>query len=70
MIKKMKRILKRILLAFIILVLLLQFYPRAKDNIAGAETKHLSKTLPIADVEQILKVSCYDCHSNNTIYPW
>ena len=21
-------------------------------------------------VQQILKVSCYDCHSNNTVYPW
>jgi hypothetical protein len=23
-----------------------------------------------ADVENILKASCYDCHSNNTTYPW
>jgi len=21
-------------------------------------------------VQQILKVSCYDCHSNTTLYPW
>ena len=23
-----------------------------------------------AQVRQILKTSCYDCHSNNTVYPW
>ena len=23
-----------------------------------------------ANVEEILKKSCYDCHSNNTYYPW
>jgi hypothetical protein len=22
------------------------------------------------DVQNILKTSCYDCHSNNTAYPW
>ena len=22
------------------------------------------------DIAQLLKVSCYDCHSNNTSYPW
>jgi hypothetical protein len=22
------------------------------------------------NVQQILKTSCYDCHSNNTVYPW
>ena len=22
------------------------------------------------DVKTILKASCYDCHSNNTMYPW
>ena len=22
------------------------------------------------EVQAILKTSCYDCHSNNTVYPW
>ncbi len=22
------------------------------------------------EVEKQIKVSCYDCHSNNTVYPW
>lgn len=27
-------------------------------------------TQPPADVAAILKTSCYDCHSNQTTYPW
>jgi len=23
-----------------------------------------------SDVQHILKTACYDCHSNNTVYPW
>lgn len=43
-------------------------------------TKNLSETISVndirnhytvpADVENILKTSCFDCHSNNTVYPW
>jgi cytochrome c551/c552 len=25
---------------------------------------------PPADVQQILKAACYDCHSHETVYPW
>jgi hypothetical protein len=32
---------------------------------------HISKVVPIPDqVNGILKKACYDCHSNNTRYPW
>lgn len=34
-----------------------------KNDIAG-----VLKMQP--DVQTILKTSCYDCHSNNTVYPW
>ena len=67
----MKKILKKIFLALAILLVLFQFYPRAKNNLNGSETQHISTVhkLP-ADVEALLKTSCYDCHSNNTVYPW
>ena len=29
-----------------------------------------AKYIVPTDVKNILKASCYDCHSNNTIYPW
>jgi len=34
-------------------------------------TTDISKTVSISDsVKASLKITCYDCHSNNTNYPW
>lgn len=68
----MKRILKRVFVGLMVLVLLIQFYPRPEKNkAAGPQPNHISTLYPIpANVETILKSSCYDCHSNNTDYPW
>lgn len=51
---------------------LLQFYPRPEKNISTVEAKNsIEKLFPILDsVLTILKTACYDCHSNNTHYPW
>lgn len=67
----MKKIIKNILLTLLVLLVLIQFYPRAKKNndlttVNDIATVH---TIP-ADVKTVLITSCYDCHSNNTVYPW
>lgn len=51
---------------------LLQFYPRPEKNISTVEAKNsIEKLFTIPDsVLTILKTACYDCHSNNTHYPW
>lgn len=51
---------------------LFQFYPRPEKNISPVEAKNsIEKLFPIPDsVLTILKTACYDCHSNNTRYPW
>ncbi len=51
---------------------LLQFIPRPEKNISSVEAKNsIEKLFPIPDsVLAILKTTCYDCHSNNTRYPW
>lgn len=51
---------------------LFQFYPRPEKNISSVEAKNSIENLfPIPDsVLTILKTACYDCHSNNTRYPW
>ena len=44
--------------------------PAQNDNaglMPGDITKHFSSP---GNVQGILKTSCYDCHSNNTHYPW
>lgn len=68
----MKRFLKFFLLAILTLFILIQFYPRAKKNIDHSQNPNdISVTNRTrSDIQNILKNSCYDCHSNNTTYPW
>ena len=68
MLKKIfKRTFQILLLAFIVI----QFFRPAKNNSEGISSNDISKIYAIpADVQSILKTSCYDCHSNNTVYPW
>ena len=68
----MKKFFKIFLYTIVIVLLLLQFYPKPPKNIfsgVNANDITLAHKVP-ADVEQALKTSCYDCHSNNTVYPW
>lgn len=63
----MKKILVVILVAFIII----QFFPIDKTNPAptpGMDFLKIKKTPP--EVANIINTSCYDCHSNETKYPW
>lgn len=60
------RILARLLLVSVVLFIGVQFIrPAATNPVAGAP-------LAIADprVESILRRSCFDCHSNETRWPW
>ena len=68
MLKKIfKRTFQILLLAFIVI----QFIRPAKNRAEGISNNDISKIYAVpADVETILKSSCYDCHSNNTVYPW
>lgn len=65
------KILKKILYGLLILFLVIQVI-RPTRNISDVEsandiTKHYQVPLEVSD---ILKTSCFDCHSNNTVYPW
>lgn len=67
--KKIKIFLLILLGAFIII----QFFHPAKNINAGPEAiaKDISTVFSIPDsVKNILQTSCYDCHTNNTKYPW
>ncbi len=58
------------LLAIGALLLIMQFV-QPTPNDTHDDKMHLATTLPLPDsVAQILKTSCYDCHSNQTNYPW
>lgn len=68
----MKIIIKKIAVIGLILFLLMQLYQPAR-NIALEQdiTANFTKVYNVPkNVATILKSSCYDCHSNNTNYPW
>ena len=59
-----KKILSGVLIA-------IQFIPPARNNSGQLLETDISKKVFISDrVQAILKSACYDCHSNNTYYPW
>lgn len=68
----MKKYLKRILLILGLILLLLQFYQPARNNSYEQVTPmNIANIYNIPeDVQNMLRTSCYDCHSNNTQYPW
>ena len=58
---------------FIILLLLVavQFVGVEKNQaVADGENSLFTSGLMPEEVHNILKTSCYDCHSDNTTYPW
>lgn len=65
------KIVKNILLALLLALLVIQFFHPKKNISKVTSTNHISSiyTLP-SDVGGILSKACYDCHSNNTRYPW
>ena len=68
----MKIIIKKILFIGLIIFLLIQLYQPAR-NISFEQdiTANFTKVYNVPkNVEIILRTSCYDCHSNNTYYPW
>ena len=67
----MKPILKTIGIALLIVLAAIQFIRPEKNIATSPAEQHISKVQPVpADVDALLKKGCYDCHSNNTVYPW
>lgn len=63
---------KKILIIVFIVFIAMQFFQPtlpdvSKDNSGDLITNNPTLTKDVAD---ILKNSCYDCHSNETVYPW
>ena len=65
------KILKKIALLLLVVFVAMQFFRPEKNQAQGGHTaKFLTETNPPNEVKTILQQSCYDCHSNNTEYPW
>ncbi|AXX94304.1 MULTISPECIES: heme-binding domain-containing protein [Arcobacter] len=58
---------KRTLLIFLIIFIVMQFIQTDKTN------PKVDKNIEIKASEEVMKIfktACYDCHSNETVYPW
>jgi len=62
---------RKILLIILIILIGMQFIRPALNESNDVLASDISNIYPVPqDVSEILKKSCYDCHSNNTVYPW
>jgi len=63
--------LKKILISVFVLLIIIQFIPTELPKVISENKNDLlaNNNFPI-EIEKQIRTSCYDCHSNETIYPW
>ncbi|MDQ1857035.1 heme-binding domain-containing protein [Chryseobacterium sp. WLY505] len=55
----------------LMLFVIIQFVDNEKNIAAAPSGNEIGKHYQVpAHVQKLLKTSCYDCHSNTTVYPW
>ncbi len=63
-------IMKKILIALLVAFVVIQFI-RPHRNISSLASSDITTIYNVPDtVQSLLQTACYDCHSNNTRYPW
>jgi hypothetical protein len=68
---KKRGLLKGVLLLLFFVFFIIQFFPPDKNNSDMLAPNDITSMLEMSDtVQKIMKAACYDCHSNNTNYPW
>jgi len=68
---KRKKFFKRFLLALLLVFIVMQFFRADRDNPKFvASNDFITMTDPPKEIESLLRNACYDCHSNETRYPW
>jgi hypothetical protein len=65
------RILRLVLLLLVFGLIVIQFIRPEKNKASGPSESNIGRAFAVpAAVQTILQRSCYDCHSNSTVYPW
>ncbi len=68
---KLKSVAKRALIVLVVFLVVIQFIHPAKNQNTTINANDIVNTYQVPDdVHKILAKACYDCHSNNTTYPW
>ena len=62
---------KKILLVLLTIFIVVQFIRPARNKSTQLLPTDFTKLYKVPDtVQSVLQKACYDCHSNNTNYPW
>ena len=61
---------KKIVIVFGFVLVGIQWIPITENQTNNPKTDFLVDFKASEEVTAIFKTSCYDCHSNNTYYPW
>ena len=65
------RLLKKIITALCVVFIAIQFIQPARNKSGQVLPAGFGTIYQVpANLERILQNACYDCHSNNTSYPW
>lgn len=65
------KILKKIIAILLIVFVGIQFIPTTRNQSNGISETNFIKTFNVPEnIQNLFEKSCYDCHSNNTTYPW
>lgn len=66
-----RNVIKVIVLISFIVFVGLQFIPTTRNESKTILESDFARTFDVPDdIQNLLKTSCNDCHSNNTRYPW
>lgn len=62
---------KKVFIVLLVALAGIQFIPTNRNQSNEVLSFDISLTYNVSEnIQSILKASCYDCHSNNTDYPW
>lgn len=65
------KILKKVGLVLLLILIIAQFFgPEKNDGDLQSVDAFIAETNPPTDVLEIMKTTCFDCHSSKTVYPW
>lgn len=62
---------KKIVIGLIVVFIGIQSFQPLRNQSSEITDNHIERVYAVPqNVKGILQISCYDCHSNNTHYPW
>lgn len=62
---------KKILMGLLVVLVIIQFIRPAKNTNTATQPNDIAVVMAVPnDVNVVLRKACYDCHSNNSAYPW